>query len=408
MMVKKTKYVVVIGDGMADYPLKELKGQTPLEAARTPNMDRLAAFNIGLAGTIPEGMEAGSDVANLALLGYDPVLYHTGRSPFEAASMGVKLAPSEVAFRMNLVTLEKGHNNSVIMKSHSAGDITTGEASLIIGELKRNMKFPTGIRIYPGVAYRHLLVWKNGPETLPTIPPHDVLDQEMTSYLGSGGADDPVVELIRASWEHLERHPVNIQRKNKGLREANSIWLWGQGRSPDLPPFQAKFGIKGGIISAVDLLKGIGIYAGLDPIYVEGATGYLDTNYTGKAEAALEALDYIDFVFVHVEAPDEAGHNGNIEEKIQAIEAVDEKVVGTLLKELPTRFEDYRIMVASDHFTPVYKRTHTREPVPFAWADKQGLETGAGRVVFTEEVARRSGVLFEKGQDLMPVFLGDL
>ena len=408
----KRKYVLLVGDGMADYPLDELGGKTPLEVAQTPNMDRIAACRIGLVRTIPEGMEPGSDTANLSLLGYDPGDYLTGRAPFEAASMGISLQPDQVAFRMNLVTLDQRpayacqdadrSDCEIIMLSHSSGDITTKEARLIVESLKKKIVIP-GVEMYPGIAYRHLLVWDKGPEDAETIPPHDVLDQNMAPYLNHAG-HNPIPRLIRRSWEVLKDHAVNIERREKGLFEANSIWLWGQGKAPSLPLFKDKFGLRGGVISAVDLLKGIGVYAGFESIYVKGATGYLDTNYIGKAEEALKGLGRFDFIFLHVEAPDEASHNGNITEKIQAIEAFDEKVVGTILKGID-EFEDYRIMVASDHFTPIEKRTHTSDLTPFAWASKEELQSMPKGPGFTEKTARESGLVFNKGHDLMPVFL---
>ncbi|MCP4682328.1 MAG: phosphoglycerate mutase, partial [Desulfobacterales bacterium] len=262
---KRTKYVLLVGDGMADYAIPELDGKTPLEKAHTPNMDRIAACRIGLVKTIPDGMEPGSDVANLSLLGYDPKVYHTGRAPFEAASMGVDLSPTEIAFRMNLVTLDHKSDDTVIMVSHSSGDISTSEARELVEGMKKEMGFSPDMEIYPGIAYRHLLVWDKGPEGLETIPPHDVLDQDMTTYLGNG-KQDPIPDLIRSSWEYLTDHPVNIERRKKGLLEANSIWLWGQGKAPKLPLFVDEFGLRGGVISAVDLLKGIGAYAGFESI----------------------------------------------------------------------------------------------------------------------------------------------
>jgi 2,3-bisphosphoglycerate-independent phosphoglycerate mutase len=396
------KFIVLVGDGMADYAIPELGWKTPLEIAHTPNMDRIAACGIGLVRTIPEGMEPGSDVANLSLLGYDPTLYHTGRAPFEAASMGISLGENEVAFRMNLVTLDRRSPDEILMLSHSSGDITTEEAREIVETLRKKLSIP-GVKMYPGVAYRHLLVWEQGPVEAETIPPHDVLGQNIATYLNHA-VHNPVPGLIRLSWEHLEDHPVNKKRRKEGLKKANSIWLWGQGKSPELPLFIDKFGLRGGVISAVDLLKGIGVYAGLEPIKVEGATGYLDTNYIGKAEGALEGLKDLDFLFVHVEAPDEASHNGNIREKIQAIEAFDEKVVGNILRGMAAR-EDYRIMVASDHLTPISKKTHSNEPAPFAWAGKRELESAGGGLGFTEKGARESGLIFEKGHELITVFL---
>ena len=391
-----------MGDGMADYAIAELGGRTPLEVAQTPHMDRIAACRIGLVRTIPEGMDPGSDVANLSLLGYNPETYHTGRAPFEAASMGITLGEHEVAFRMNLVTLDRKSENEILMVSHSSGDITTEEAREIVECLKQEVGTP-GVEMYPGVAYRHLLVWDQGPADAETIPPHDVLGQNMAPYLNNRSSN-PVPGLIRRSWGYLEQHPINIERRKRGLREANSIWLWGQGMSLGLPRFNERFGLQGGVISAVDLLKGIGVSAGLKPIEVEGATGYLDTNYRGKAEEALKGLEDLDFFFVHVEAPDEASHNGNIGEKIQAIEAFDEKVVGTVLEGM-AGFEDYRIMVASDHFTPISIKTHSSEPAPFAWASKKEIESGVGGRGFAEKDAQETGLVFEKGHELISVFL---
>jgi 2,3-bisphosphoglycerate-independent phosphoglycerate mutase len=398
----RTKYLILVGDGMADYPIKELGGKTPLEAADTPNMDRIASCRIGLVRTIPVGMEPGSDVANLSLLGYDPALYLTGRSPLEAASMGVSLKENHVAFRMNLVTLEHRSEDEIIMISHSSGDISTYESAKIVEDLQKRLKIP-GVSIYPGVAYRHLLVWENGPEDAITIPPHDVLDQDISDYLNRDSVD-PVPALIQESWPILKDHPVNLKRRLAGLNEANSIWLWGQGKAPAIPLFKDRYGLDGGVISAVDLIKGIGIYAGFRPIHVEGATGYLDTNYRGKAEGALKGIEHLDLVFLHVEAPDEASHNGSCEEKIQAIEAFDREVVGVVMEGM-RKYDDYRIMVVSDHFTPIVKKTHTDDPAPFAWADTKGLNSPHKKTAFTEISARESSLFFESGHELMKAFL---
>jgi 2,3-bisphosphoglycerate-independent phosphoglycerate mutase len=398
----KTKYVVLVGDGMADYPIEELGGKTPLQGAETPNMDRIASCRVGLVRTIPDGMEPGSDVANLSLLGYDPRVYHTRRAPFEAASMKVELKPDEVAFRMNLVTLDFNSDHDTVMLSHSSGDIASEDAAQIVDDLKKQLKFP-GTAIYQGVGYRHLLVWRNGPEHAATIPPHDVLGQNMAPYLNEA-ANNQVQSLIRASWPILKHHPVNRRRREHKEKEANSIWLWGQGRAPRLPRFVDKYGVKGAVICAVDLLRGMGIYAGFEPVYVKGATGYLNTNYHGKAEAALQALTRTDFVFLHVEAPDEAGHAGNYTEKMEAIENFDRKVVGTVLEGLE-RFDDFRVMVVSDHLTPIVKRTHTAEPTPFAWASKSELNRPGTGAVFSEDSAHKSGLLIEQGHTLMDHFM---
>jgi 2,3-bisphosphoglycerate-independent phosphoglycerate mutase len=396
------KYVFLVGDGMADYPLRELGGKTPLQAAETPNMDRIASVRTGLVRTIPANMEPGSDVANLSLLGYDPATCHTRRGPFEAASMGIKLKPDDVAFRMNLVTLERRSDQEMIMISHSSGDMPAPEAGKIVEDLKKEIE-GQGISVYQGVGYRHLLVWPNGPEQALTIPPHDVLGQNMAPYLDHA-QDDPVPALIRRSWRILENHPVNLARRRDGLMEANSIWLWGQGKAPKLTLFQDKYGVSGAVISAVDLIKGIGIYAGFRPVYVEGATGYLNTNYLGKAEAALAALRDLDFVFLHVEAPDEAGHSGNFKEKIEAIERFDHKVVGPVLEGL-SEYADYRVMVVSDHLTPIVKRTHTDEPTPFAWASKEEIENRHEGCGFSEASAKEAGLFVDKGHELMDRFI---
>jgi len=396
------KCVLLVGDGMGDYPLAELDGKTPLEAAHTPHMDRIAACRIGCVQTIPPGMSPGSDVANMSLLGYDPSVGLTGRAPFEAASMGIPLGTRDVAFRLNLVTLDFRSDREIVMVSNSSGEIPTPEGRAIVETLQSELIVP-GVQIHSGVAYRHLLVWEDGPLSADTIPPHDVQDQNMAEYLDPNGGD-PVVDLTRLSWPILAEHPVNQARRGEGLNEANSIWLWGQGKALKIPRFKDKFGLRGGVISAVDLIKGIGVYAGLQPIYVEGATGYLNTNFAGKAQGALTALEDLDFMFVHVEAPDEASHSGNIGEKIEAIEAFDDKVVGAVLKGLE-RFQDYRVMVASDHFTPISIKTHAIDPAPFGWATQSELAEGRTRGVFTEAAAKASGFRFEKGHDLMGAFL---
>jgi 2,3-bisphosphoglycerate-independent phosphoglycerate mutase len=398
------KYAFLVGDGMGDYPLPELGGKTPLEAAATPNMDLIASCRLGSLQTIPEGMDPGSDVANLSLLGYDPRKYHTGRSPFEAASMGVDLAPGEAAFRMNLVTLDIQSEDHILMVSHSAGDLTTEEGTALVEAIASSIEVP-GVRFFPGVAYRHLMTWRDGPLNVETLPPHDYLDRNIASYLLMEGSN-PVPELIRRSWDILKNHPVNRQRKKQGLNDPNSIWLWGQGTAPELPRFKSLYGISGGVISAVDLIKGIGAYAGLESIHVPGATGYLDTNYIGKGEGAIDALKKLDFIFVHVEAPDEASHNGRVDEKMHAIESFDRDVVGTVLKGL-SGTGDFKIMVATDHYTPISKRTHSTEPPPLAWASGPELEKTAGGKGFNEKDAAESALFFENGCKMMKAFITD-
>jgi len=352
------KYIVLIGDGMADYPIPEIGGLTPLQAADTPNMDFIAKHGkCGVARTVPDDKPPGSDVANLSIMGYDPRKYYTGRGPLEAASIGIKLEPDDIAFRCNLITEKNGS-----LADYSSGHISTEEASILIKAVDKELG--KSCRFYPGVSYRHLLVMKNG-ENAECTPPHDVLGQSIEEVLPRGEDSELLISLIRASKPVLEKHEVNLKRKKAGKNTANLIWPWGQGKAPDMPLFKDMFAVSGSIISAVDLLKGIGKYAGLNVIDVPGATGYLDTNFSGKAQYALSSLKEHDFVLVHVEAPDEAGHMGNIEAKIKAISDFDEKVVGGMLNELGG-FGDYKIMVLPDHPTPISIRTHTREPVPFA------------------------------------------
>jgi 2,3-bisphosphoglycerate-independent phosphoglycerate mutase len=398
------KYVILVGDGMGDYPLEELGGRTPLEAAETPNMDRVAACRIGRVRTIPEGMPPGSDVANLSLMGYDPRRYLTGRSPLEAASMGVELAPEEVAFRMNLVTLERRVGDEAVITTHSSGDITTEEGRLLVEALRGALE-DERIALHAGVAFRHLLVWKNGPQDARTIPPHDVLEQNMASYLATADRD-PVVALMQRSWEVLAWHPVNEERRRKGLSPATSIWLWGQGKPPAMPSFESSYGLRGGVISAVDLIKGIGIYAGFRPIPVEGATGFLDTNYEGKVREALHGLETEDLIFLHVEAPDEAGHSGHAGTKVTAIERFDARIVGPVLEGLDALGGDYRVLVVSDHYTPIVRRTHTPEPAPFAWARKGELSEARPARPFTEAESEKGGLLFDPGHEIVEAFLG--
>lgn len=350
------KYIVLVGDGMADYPIPELGDLTPLQAANIPNMDFIAKHGkCGVAKTIPENMPAGSDVANLSIMGYDPAQYYSGRGPLEAASIGIALEKDDIAFRCNLITEKDG-----TIADYSAGHISSEEARSLIEAVDRELG--NACKFHAGVSYRHLLVMKKG-EKAHCTPPHDVVGQSVDEVLPRGEDSEFLTALIKASKPVLENHKVNMKRRKDGKNIANLIWLWGQGKAPDMPRFAELFGVSGSIISAVDLLKGIGKYAGLDIINVPGATGYLDTNFSGKAAYALRSLEDHDFVLVHVEAPDEAGHMGNIEAKIKAIEDFDEKVVGGMLNELAG---DYRIMVLPDHFTPISVRTHTKEPVPFA------------------------------------------
>jgi 2,3-bisphosphoglycerate-independent phosphoglycerate mutase len=402
------KYLVLIGDGMADRPLEALEGKTPLMAARTPNMDALAQQGeVGLVRTIPPGMPKGSEIANLSIFGYDPKRYYTGRGPLEAASIGVKLGPEDVAFRLNLVTLGV-IGGAVIMEDYSAGHISTEEGDAIIQDLEKELG-DSAFHFYPGVSYRHLLVWR-GPvekvekiEKLETTPPHDIAEQEIGVYLPRGEDARELIKLMTDTQILLKTHPVNHARQQAGKREANATWPWGQGRAPQMPSFTERFGLKGGVISAVDLIKGIGICAGLEAIPVPGATGYLDTNYQGKAEYGLRAVEKDDFVYIHVEAPDEASHNGDLKAKIAAIEAFDEKVVGTIVKGMENG-GDHRIMVLPDHPTPLELRTHTDDPVPFVIYDST-QKRSSGAAGFDEAEVSKSGIVIDEGYELMERFL---
>jgi len=396
------KYLILIGDGMADRPLKALRGKTPLMAARTPNMDALAQHGeLGLVRTIPKGLPKGSEIANLSIFGYNPKRYYTGRGPLEAASIGVKLGPEDCAFRLNLVTLE-AVKGSVIMEDYSAGHISTEEGSEIIQDLDKELGNSV-FRFYPGVSYRHLLVWKGKGEQIKTTPPHDITEQEIGTYLPAGDGAPELIKLMTEAQILLHAHPINLKRRELGKREANATWPWGQGRAPQMSSFIERFGLKGGVISAVDLIKGIGIYAGLKIITVPGATGYLDTNYQGKAEYGLQALDKDDFVYLHVEAPDEASHNGDLHAKIAAIEAFDEKVVGTICRGMEHR-GDHRIMVLPDHPTPLELKTHTDDPVPFVIYDSTKKRLSGTRG-FNEQTAVESGIVIDEGYKLMERFL---
>jgi 2,3-bisphosphoglycerate-independent phosphoglycerate mutase len=393
------KYVILVGDGMGDYPVAELGGKTPLEAAKTPHLDELARRGeLGLARTIPPGKEPGSDIANLAIMGYDPERYHTGRAPLEAAALGVDLGPAEVAFRCNLVTLR--HDSGIIMEDYSAGHITSGEAKELIRALQATLG-RDGRRFYPGVSYRHLLVWTEGDAAWLTYPPHDWTGKEVGQLMTA--AAQPLWDLTRASWPVLQDHTVNRSRLAAGKKPATSIWLWGQGRPPRMPTLQERFGLSGAVISAVDLIRGIGKYAGLEPVLVPGATGFLDTNYAGKVAAALGALKKLDLVFVHVEAPDEAGHSGELLLKLQAIEDFDAKVVGPMVAGLE-KLGDFRLLVLCDHLTPLAVRTHTTEPVPFVIYDSR-TPGDRGRP-YSEAAAEHAGLLLEQGADLLPRLLG--
>jgi 2,3-bisphosphoglycerate-independent phosphoglycerate mutase len=393
------KYVILVGDGMGDYPIGELGGRTPLAAARTPHMDWIAdRGELGLARTIPEGCETGSDTANLSLLGYDPKATLTRRAPLEAASLGVHLSEKDVAFRCNLVSLST-ENGILTMDDYSAGHISTDEAGEIVEDLDRALGDET-FRFYPGVSYRHLMVWHGGGAEVETTPPHDITGRAVRPYLDRMTSHGALLELMDRASAILKEHPVNKKRVEKGLKPANHIWFWGQGYAPQLEAFQKKTGLRGAIISAVDLLKGIGVYAGLEVIRVPGATGYFDTDYEAKAAYALSAIKGVDFVYVHVEAPDEAGHAGLLDKKISAIEAFDAMVVGNVLDGM-RGVSEFRVMVTTDHYTPISVRTHTTEPVPFAiyGAGIPTPQDGSGG--FNEENAEARGLFVADGYRLI-------
>lgn len=372
------KYILIIGDGMGDEPIAELGGKTPLEAAVTPVMDRLArAGEQMLVRTVPKGYPPGSDVANLSLLGYEPEKYYTGRAPLEAASMGVDIGADELAFRCNLVTLEK-KNGRLMMRDYSAGHITTPESTALVSAVEEHCGTER-LRLYPGISYRHLLVVKGEPPTLTTVPPHDYLDQDVTDFYAAYLQVDYLKSLMEKSAAILADHPVNRERIQQGKNPANSLWLWGEGKSPAMPTLSERFGISGALISAVDLLKGIGVYAGLAVPEIEGTTGYIDTNYAGKVEAALAALEKGDMAIVHLEGPDEAGHQGSLTDKVQAIEDLDTKIIAPILYKLEKKGEHFRLVVCMDHYTPLSLRTHVDWPVPVLLYDSSGVARASGR-----------------------------
>ncbi|MCD6539464.1 MAG: cofactor-independent phosphoglycerate mutase [Candidatus Omnitrophica bacterium] len=390
------KYVVIVPDGAPDYPCEELEGKTPLEVAETPNMDYLAKEGlIGRVKTIPRGFNPSSDVANLSLLGYEPEKYYTGRGPLEAANLGIELSLKDVAFRCNLITEVDG-----ILSDYSAGHISNREAQIIIDILNKNLG-SSQIRFFPGVSYRNLMVFKGGREfnlqNLKTFPPHDIIGSPIDKFLPKGENSQYITELIQKSRDILSNHEINTVRVDLGENPANMIWLWGQGVKPQIPDFKERFGKKGAIISAVDLIKGIGRIIGFRVIEVEGATGFYDTNYQGKAKSALRALEEVDLVYIHIEATDEAGHNQDLRMKITCLERIDKLVLGTILAE--RNLKDTRILIVPDHFTPLSKRTHTPEPVPFVIAG-EGIP-GSMTSRFSEEEAQRSSLYFEKPSLLM-------
>lgn len=397
------KYIVVLGDGMADWPIEELGGKTPLAYAKTPVMDQMAPVSeVGLAHTIPEGMSPGSDTANLAVMGYNPKKYYTGRSPLEALSIGVDMKDTDVAIRCNIVTLteEEDIYEEKTVLDHSSGEISTEDAAVLLDAVRAGLEDDI-YKFYVGTSYRHLLIWDKG-EVQKLTPPHDILGKVIGDYLPE---DEMLKSLMKKSYNILKDHPINVARKEQGLNPANSCWFWGAGTKPILSSFEEKTGKKGVMVSAVDLLKGIAVGAGMTNIIVEGANGGLHTNYEGKAMAAVKALteDGYDFAYIHVEAPDEMGHQGSVERKIQAIEYLDERIIKIVKEEMEKRGEDFRILVLPDHPTPIAMRTHTSDPIPYMLYDSTTSLNG-GRL-YTEADAKESGIYFEEGYKLIDHFL---
>ncbi len=404
-MVSSRKIVILLGDGMGDYPIDALGGKTPLAAARTPNMDFLARNGImGLTRTVPEGMTPGSDTANLSVFGYDPSKYYTGRAPLEALNMDIELGPEDVAFRCNLVTIEGG-----ILKDFSADHIDTELTRVVMAEIAENIRIDN-IEYYPGVSYRNIVVWRRFPyDLLPaTTPPHDIQDMEYENYLPAGNGADLLLDIIERSKQVISKSQKIAAVRKRYSGNPTAVWLWGGGKKPSMVPFRQKYGLSGYTISAVDLIHGIGRALGLSPIRVQGVTGYLDTNYEGKASALLNALENSDFVFLHVEAPDESGHEGNLKHKLQAIEDFDEKIVGPILRGLDV-YPDYSIMVMPDHFTPLELRTHTGDPVPFVIYHK-GLSPSENvtwniQRGFNERAAAETGIVVDRADWLMDILV---
>ena len=402
------KYIVVLGDGMADYAVKEFDGQTILDVANKPNMDYMAAHGeLGMVKTVADGMKPGSDVANLSVMGYDTKKCYSGRSPLEAASIGVTLQDTDVTFRTNLVTLSDEENyEDKTMLDYSAGEISTEEARELMIAVNEALHDDI-VTFYPGISYRHLLVWDKGSTNVKLTPPHDISDKKITDHLPSGDGADKLLEMMKKSVEILKDHPVNKKRIAEGKKPATSIWPWGEGTKPQLEKFSDKFGVRAGVISAVDLIKGIAILADMKSVDVEGANGNFDTNYKGKADACFDLLtkENKDFVYLHLEGPDECGHRGEAENKKYAVEMIDEKVIGYLREKLSKAGIDYKMMVLPDHPTPISLKTHVSDPVPYLIYDStKEVENDTD---YCEKSAQNSGRYIEKGYELMTHFLKD-
>lgn len=400
------KYIVILGDGMADYPVDYFDGKTILEVANKPTIDYMSKHGeLGMCKTVQDGMKPGSDVANLSVMGYDTKKCYTGRSPLEAASIGVEMRDDDVTFRTNLVTLSDEENYAdKTMLDYSAGEITTEESTKLIEALAKELNTDK-IKFYPGISYRHLCVWSGGSTNVELTPPHDISDKCVADYLPKGEGAQKLYEMMKKSEEILKNHPVNIDRVKRGLNPANSIWVWGEGTKPTVGNFYEKYGVKGAVISAVDLIKGIAKCAGMTSIDVPGATGNCETNWQGKAHAALDAiLDGNDFVYVHMEAPDEMGHQGKPEKKKEAVETIDEVVVKFLKDELEKRNIDYKMLIMPDHPTPISLKTHVSDPVPYIIYNSTNENNGSG-LEYTEKNGESTGIFIEKGYTLMDKFL---
>ncbi len=408
------KYVIVHGDGMADWACDELGGKTPLEAARKPNMDSLATRGrLGLVATIPEGMPSGSDVGTMTMLGYDPARYHTGRAPIEAASMGIEMGPRDVAFRMNLVAVGPGEGGVATMRDFTAGHISSEEAAAIVKDLAANLA-GGGIEFFNGVSYRHIMIWRDGVTATRLTPPHDITGKPIEPYLPAGEGGERMRGLIDRAAPILRDHPVNRARREAGKPEASSVWFWGQGTRPAVPTLRDRFGVDGAVISAVDLVNGLGRLAGLQRINVPGATGFLDTDYAAKARYGLDSLKSRDFLLLHIEAPDEAGHMGRADLKTEAIERIDELIIGPMVQGLAA-LGDFTILLMPDHPTPCKLKTHSNEAVPFAiLTSRAGGDRAGGsassdaptRRRYTEADAARTGIVVHEGYRLIESLFG--
>ena len=399
------KYLVLIPDGMADEKIAALSGKTPMEAAKKPTMDALAQHStVGLVSNVPQGMVPESDTANMAILSFDPKVYSKGRSPLEAVSMGLEMTPDQVAYRCNIVTLsDEGDYDEKIMLDHSSDEITTAEADELIKALDKELGNASR-RFYTGVSYRHCILWDGGCDTYNFMRPHDILGQCIKEYLPHGEDGKVFYDLMRASWDILNHHPVNEARRARGLRPANSIWLWSPGKKPALPSFKDKWGLDATVISAVDLIKGIGLCAGMKSIDVEGATGNVHTNYDGKAQAAIDAFKSgSDYVYIHVEGPDECGHRAETENKVLSVELIDRKILAPVYAYLKESGDDFKIMILPDHPTPVRLRTHTIDPVPFMIYSSK--EEAKGVSCFTEASVAETGLYLPAGHTLMEHFI---